>query len=150
MNSAAVKKALIDTAYPYWEAEAEIAKRFYAKATKDDHVYYLRAQLWKELHPVDGYFNGLHRELANLVDMFPRVERDVDRHHFHYLMLQLTQEFNHYVVLADILEHLLGRKITAGDTIQLAEEKKPGGQERHRVRPVSTARRIPRDDRPFG
>ncbi|MEO7402757.1 MAG: hypothetical protein ABIU95_03715 [Burkholderiales bacterium] len=133
MNSAAVKKALIDTAYPYWEAEAEIAKRFYATATKDDHVYYLRAQLWKELHPVDGYFNGLHRELANLVEMFPRVERDVDRHHFHYLMLQLTQEFNHYVVLADILEHLVGRKITAGDTIQLAEEKKLGELRRQLV-----------------
>jgi hypothetical protein len=124
MNRAAVKKALIDAAYPYWEAEAEIARRFYAKARPEDHVHYLRAQLWKELHPVDGYFNGLHRELANLVEMFPRVERDVDRHQFHFLMMQLTQEFNHYVVLADILEHLLGRRVCAADTIQLPEERK--------------------------
>jgi len=124
MDQTPIRRTLIDTAYPYWEAEAEIAKRFYAKATRDDHIHYLRAQLWKELHPVDGYFNGLHRELSNLVEMFPRIEKDVDRHEFHFLMMQLTQEFNHYVVLADILEFLLGRKVSAADTIQLPEEKK--------------------------
>ncbi len=133
MTPAEIKKALLDTAYPYWETEAEIAKRFYATATKDGHIHYLRAQLWKELHPVDGYFNGLHRELANLVEMFPRVEQDVDRHQFHFLMMQLTQEFNHYVVLADILEHLLGRKISAADTNQLPEEKKLGELRRRLV-----------------
>jgi hypothetical protein len=119
-----IKKILIDNAYPYWEAEGEIARRFFAKATQDDHIFYLRAQLWKELHPVDGYFNGLHKELANLVEMFPRVDKDVDRHQFHFSMMQLTQEFNHYVVLADILEYLLCRKIVAGDTEQLPEERK--------------------------
>ncbi len=133
MTPAAAKKALLDTAYPYWEAEAEIARLFYATATKQGHIQYLRAQLWKELHPVDGYFNGLHRELANLVEMFPRVEQDVDRHHFHFLMMQLTQEFNHYVVLADILETLLGRKVAAADTIQLPEEKKLGDLRRRLV-----------------
>ncbi len=62
------EQALIDAAWPYWEAEAEIATRFYATAAPEDHVFYLRAQLWKELNPVDGYFNGLHRELAALVE----------------------------------------------------------------------------------
>ena len=133
MTPAAIKRTLIDTAYPYWEAEGEIAKRFYRNATKAGHIHYLRAQLWKELHPVDGYFNGLHRELANLVEMFPRVEQDVDRHRFHFLMTQLTEEFNHYVVLADILEYLLARKISAADTIQLSEEKKLGDLRRQLV-----------------
>ena len=117
---------MIDAAWPYWEAEAEIAKRFYAKATPEDHVFYLRAQLWKELNPVDGYFNGLHRELALLVEKFPLVDNEIDRHDYHFLLQQLTDEFNHYVVLADILEHLLGRAITADDTVQLPEEKKLG------------------------
>ncbi len=45
MTPAAIKKVLLDTAYPYWEAEAEIAKRFYAAATRDGHIHYLRAQL---------------------------------------------------------------------------------------------------------
>lgn len=132
-STAEIKKVLIDTAYPYWEAEGEIARRFFAKASKDDHAFYLRAQLWKELNPVDGYFNGLHKELAKLVEMFPRVDKDVDRHQFHFSMMQLTQEFNHYVVLADILEYLLGRKIAADDTVQLPEEKKLGDMRRRYV-----------------
>ena len=75
---------LIDVAYPYWEAEALIARRFFrGKPTRDQHIHWLKAQLWKELNPVNGYFSGLHRELANLVDMFPEVDRTVDRHHYH-------------------------------------------------------------------
>ncbi len=120
------EQALIDAAYPYWETEAEIARRFYAKATDEDHIFYLRAQLWKELNPVDGFFNGLHRELANLVEQFPRVDKDIDRHHYHFLLEQLTQEFNHYVLLADIFEHLIGRPISPDDTVQLPQEKKLG------------------------
>ena len=121
------KQYLIDVAYPYWEAEAEIARRFFrGKPTREQHIYWLKAQLWKELHPVDGYFSGLHRELANLVELFPEVDRTVDRHRYHGLMEQLVQEFNHYVLLADILEYLLGRKIGADDTFQLPEEKALG------------------------
>ena len=41
------EKALADAAWPYWEAEGEIARRFFAKATDEDHIFYLRAQLWK-------------------------------------------------------------------------------------------------------
>ncbi len=120
------EQSLIDAAYPYWETEAEIASRFFAKATDEDHIFYLRAQLWKELNPVDGFFNGLHRELANLVELFPRVDKDVDRHHYHFLLEQLTQEFNHYVLLADIFEHLVKRPISPDDTVQLPQEKKLG------------------------
>lgn len=118
---------LMDVAYPYWETEAEIARRFFrGKPTREQHIYWLKAQLWKELHPVDGYFSGLHRELANLVELFPEVDRTIDRHYYHGLMEQLVQEFNHYVLLADIMEHLLGRKIAAEDTNQLREEKALG------------------------
>jgi hypothetical protein len=117
---------LIAAAYPYWEAEAEIARRFFdSKPGKEAHELWLKAQLWKELHPVDGYFNGIHRELSNLADMFPKVDRDIDRHHFAFLMRQMLEEFNHYVLFADILEFLTGRKIDLDrDTIQLPEELK--------------------------
>jgi hypothetical protein len=121
-----IEQELIDTAYPYWEAEAEIARRFFETATPDDHIFYLRAQLWKELNPVDGFFNGLHRELAGLVEKFPLVDKEIGRHQYHFLLMQLTQEFNHYVVLADIFEHLIGRTISPEDTVQLPEEKKLG------------------------
>ena len=128
------EKYLIDVAWPYWETEAEIARRFFrSHPTRDQHIYWLKAQLWKELHPVDGYFSGLHRELANLVEMFPEVDRTVDRHHYHGLMEQMVQEFNHYVLQADILEYLLGRAIAPDDTIQLPEEKALGDLRRRYV-----------------
>lgn len=120
------EQALVDVAWPYWECEGEIAKRYYADATDEDHVFYLKAQLWKELHPVDGFFNGLHRELKELVDRFPEVDKSIDRHEYHFLLTQLTEEFNHYVMLADIFEHVMGRPIAADDTVQLPEEKKLG------------------------
>jgi hypothetical protein len=125
---------LIDAATPYWDAEAEIAKRFYAKAKKDDHIYYLKAQMWKELNPVDGFFNGLHRELTKAADMFPKVGRTVDRHDYLFLLEQLVSEYNHFVLLADILEHLLGRKMRPSDLIQLPEEKKLGDLRRRYVK----------------
>ncbi len=73
---------------------------------------------------MDGYFNGLHKELKNVVDMYPTVDKEIDRHDYHFMLLQLVQEFNHYVVLADIFEHLVGRPISPDDTVQLQEEKK--------------------------
>jgi transposase-like protein len=36
----------------------------------------------------------------------------------------MTQEFNHYVLMADALEYLLGHPISAQDTFQLPQEKK--------------------------
>jgi hypothetical protein len=134
MNSeSATESKLVDAAWPYWQAEGEIARRFYAHATPEDHVYYLRAQLWKELNPVDGYFNGLHRELARLVEKFPLVDREIDRHDYHFALTQLTQEFNHYVLLADIFEHIVARSIAPDDTVQLPEEKKLGDLRRQYV-----------------
>ncbi len=127
------EQALVDAAWPYWECEGEIAKRFFARATDEDHLFYLRAQLWKELNPVDGYFNGLHRELKDLADSFPDIDRTISRHDYHFLLLQLADEFHHYVLLADIFEHVAGRRITAGDTVQMPQEKRLGELRRRHV-----------------
>lgn len=122
-----VEQELIATARPYWEAEAAIVRRFFKhKPSRDDHVFWLKAQLWKELHPVDGYFTGLQKELNGLAASFPEIDKTIERHHYHALLEQLTQEFNHYVLLADILEYLQGRPVSAEDTFQLPQEKKLG------------------------
>ena len=68
---------LIDIATPYWDTEAEIARRFFKTATPEKHAFYLRAQLWKELNPVDGFFNGLHRELTKAAEKFPKVGKSI-------------------------------------------------------------------------
>ena len=120
-----VETELIRTALPYWEAEAQITKRFFSgKPSREDHIFWLKAQLWKELHPVDGYFTGLQKELSQLVTLFPKIDKDIDRHRYHHLLEQMTQEFNHYVLMADALEYLLGHTISAEHTFQLPEEKK--------------------------
>ena len=119
------ERELILTALPYWETEAQITRRFFNRnPSRDDHIFWLKAQLWKELHPVDGYFTGLQKELSQLVALFPKIDKDIDRHRYHHLLEQMTQEFNHYVLMADALEHLLGHPISAQDTFQLPQEKK--------------------------
>jgi hypothetical protein len=120
-----VEAELIHTALPYWEAEAQITRRFFSgKPSREDHIFWLKAQLWKELHPVDGYFTGLQKELSQLAMLFPKIDKEIDRHRYHHLLEQMTQEFNHYVLMADALEYLLGHTISAEDTFQLPEEKK--------------------------
>jgi hypothetical protein len=133
-SSDTVPQQLIDAALPYWEAEGEIAKRFFAaKPSTEDHIYWLKAQVWKELHPVDGYFNGIHKELSRLADLFPKVDVDLDRHAFGYSLRQIVEEFNHYVLFADILQLLTGRAIGPSDTVQLPTEKALGDVRRRYV-----------------
>lgn len=121
----AAEQALIKTALPYWEVEATIVRRFFKnRPTREDHIFWLKAQLWKELHPVDGYFTGLQKELHHLVARFPEIDKTIDRHRYHSLLEQLGQEFNHYVLMADVLEYLLGRPVSADDTFQLPQEKR--------------------------
>ncbi len=122
-----VEPELIGTALPYWETEATIVRRFFkSKPTREKHIFWLRAQLWKELHPVDGYFTGLHKELNHLAASFPEIDKTIERHRYHSLLEQLTQEFNHYVLMADVLEYLLGHPVSTEDTFQLPQEKKLG------------------------
>jgi hypothetical protein len=134
-----VEQQLITTALPYWEIEAKIVRRFFeSQPSREDHIYWLKAQLWKELHPVDGYFTGLQRELSQLVTRFPEIDKTIGRRQYHSLLVQLSQEFNHYVLMADILEYLLGHPVSAEDTVQLPEEKKLGDLRRAYVNSGST------------
>ena len=127
MNTKDVEHELIVTALPYWETEAAIVRRFFkSKPSRDDHIFWLKAQLWKELHPVDGYFTGLQKELNSLAANFPEIDKTIGRHQYHALLEQLTQEFNHYVLMADVLEYLLGHPVSADDTFQLPQERKLG------------------------
>lgn len=124
---------LINIGTPYWDAEAEIARKFYKTAQRNDHAFYLRAQLWKELNPVDGFFNGLHKELTQAAALFPKVGKTIDRHDYLFLLDQLVSEYNHFVLLADVLEHVQGRKLSKRDLKQLPQEKILGDIRRHYV-----------------
>ena len=93
-------------------------------------VRYLAAAVYKELNPAigyappDGYACNLHEEFARLVAEFPRLHAGADRHALYRRLHMMTEEFNHYRVLADVLEFALGRPIAASDVRQLPEDKK--------------------------
>jgi len=130
MNGTGYGAQLIEAAKPYWDAEAAITRRFFDNGpSRDDWIRYLRSAVYKELNPAigygptDGYANGLHMEFASLVERFPDLDRGVDRHDFYAVLHQMTEEFNHYLVLADVLEYLLGRKLTPDDPQQMDEDR---------------------------
>lgn len=131
MNTLEVERALIDTARPYWAAESEIPRRFAArKPSRADYVTYLSSAVYKELNPAIGYAPpvgfacNLHEEFARLVEQFPRLHAGADRNAIYRRLHMMTEEFNHYRVLADVLEFALGRPIAESDIRQLPEDKK--------------------------
>ncbi len=122
---------LIALATPFWDAEAEITRRFFAGApSREDYIRYLKAAVYKELNPVigygptAGYANGLHMEFAALVGRFDGLDRDVARRDMLARLEMMTEEFEHYVVLAEVLELVLGRALTPDDPEQLPEDRK--------------------------
>ena len=131
MSATEYEKELIDTARPYWAAESEIPRRFVARKPKrDEYVSYLKSAVYKELNPAigyappKGYACNLHEEFARLVEQFPRLHAGADRRAIYQRLHMMTEEFNHYRVLADVFECALGRPITDADIGQLPEDRK--------------------------
>lgn len=131
MNARDYEKELIDVARPYWAAETEIPRRFVdGKPGRDDYIRYLKSAVYKELNPAigyappDGYACNLHQEFAKLVDQFPDLHNGADRHAIHQRLHMMTEEFHHYLVLADVLEFALGHAISYDDVGQLPEDRK--------------------------
>lgn len=130
-NARAYEQKLIATAQPFWDAEAEITRRFFTgKPTREQYVRYLKAAVYKELNPVigygptAGYANGLHMEFQGLIDRFKGLDAGEDRRGFLDRLAMMTEEFEHYVVLAEVLEFVLGRPLQPGDAEQLPEDRK--------------------------
>ncbi len=140
MNQSDTQKELIAVAQPFWDAEAEITNRFFSGGpTRDQYIRYLGAAVYKELNPVigygptQGYANGLHMEFQGLVDRFNGLDRDKDvaRRAFLGRLEMMTEEFEHYVVLAEVLEFVLDRRLEPGDAVQLPEDAKLNEMRRH-------------------
>ncbi len=131
---------LIAVAKPFWDAEAEITRRFFAgKPSREHYLRYLKAAVYKELNPVigygatTGYANGLHMEFDSLVGRFNGLDRDVARRDMLARLEMMTEEFEHYVVLAEVLEFVLGRALTPDDPEQLPEDQKLNDMRRGHV-----------------
>lgn len=146
MSGVEYAEALVELAKPYWDTEAELTRRFFAsRPSKEVWIRYLKAAVYKELNPVigygstDGYACGLHMEFSALVDRFRSVDDGLDRRAFHGRLEQMTEEFMHYIVLAEVLEDLLGRKLQREDPEQLPEDDKLNRMRHHYVNDDNTA-----------
>ncbi|HTE83629.1 MAG TPA: hypothetical protein VK821_02780 [Dehalococcoidia bacterium] len=89
----------------YWAGEAEIAATFFSQPhSADEHLYWLKSQMVRELGWPDG-------RLERTLQAYKAVERERDRHEVHALLQNAEEEYSHYVVLADIAESAAGRRV---------------------------------------
>jgi hypothetical protein len=140
MEASNIEAALIATAQAFWDAEAEITRRFFAgKPDREAYLRFLKAAVYKELNPVIGYgpstgfANGLHMEFHSLIARFAGLDDGIDRRDMLARLEMMTEEFAHYVVLAEVLEFVLGRPLRADDAAQLPEDEKLNAMRRHYV-----------------
>ena len=89
----------------YWAGEAEVAATFFSQPrTREEHLYWLKSQMVRELGWPDG-------RLERTLQAYKAVERETDRHAVHALLQNAEEEYSHYVVLADIAETAAGRRV---------------------------------------
>ena len=99
----------------YWAGEAEIVSAFFERPhTKEEHLRWLRLQVYKEMYGSGllanpgGIILGL---VERLWEQHAKLESQVGREEFLHTSLVLHQEFSHYAMFADLLEELSGEKI---------------------------------------
>ena len=111
-------KRLTQLARAYAAAEEAIVSAFFAKTRKkSDHLRWLRAQAFKEYSAIKPIFTALAK-------LYPRVDHEIDRHHFEELTEKLADETKHARLVMDLLEELTGKKVTFADLLWLPEDRK--------------------------
>jgi len=109
-------RRLVDLAAPYWAGEAEVVWTYFQspRRTKETDLLWLRRQCFKEIwgsgvgDKKKGLFQG---PVAYLSDVFPKIDREVDRHEVLDVIDDLRTEFFHYCLFADIYDYLSGDKL---------------------------------------
>ena len=111
-------KKLTQLAHAYTAAEEAIVSAFFAKPRKkSDHLRWLRAQAFKEYSAIKPIFTALAK-------LYPEVDRRIDRHQFEELTEKLADETKHARLVMDLLEELIGKKVTFADLLWLPQDQK--------------------------
>ncbi|MFN0073119.1 MAG: hypothetical protein ACKVVP_16675 [Chloroflexota bacterium] len=120
-----LRNELTEFASRWWAGEAEVTRTFFSQPRrKDEHLRWLRMQAFKELQPRP---NGIIiRLISELKDEYDRLEHGVERHDFLHKIQFLEEEFRHYQLFADVVDHLTGQQITPSElsTYEVPEEAK--------------------------
>jgi rubrerythrin len=111
-------ESLCSLAGRYRRAEAEIIKAYFAAPrNKKQHVYWLKAQAFKE-------YSAIKPLLKILATFYPRLDGEVDRHEFEEIAEKLAEETKHARLVMDLLEELGEKKLRPGDLPWLPADKK--------------------------
>jgi hypothetical protein len=112
-----LRNELTKFASRYWAGEAEVAHAFFSvPRTDEEHLRWLRLQAYKELQPrTDGIIIKL---IDKLKADYEKLESGVDRHDFLYTSQFLEEEFRHYVLFADVIDHITGKAVTPQELVQ--------------------------------
>jgi hypothetical protein len=91
----------------YAAGEAEVVRAYFAQPhSNEDHIEVLLKQMGREIQGRGGLGPTMASMTADL-------ERGVDRHHYAEHLRPSAEEAHHYVLLADIVDWLAGRKLEA-------------------------------------
>jgi len=111
-------RQLTQLAADYRAAEEAVVRAFFAKPRrKQDHLRWLRAQAFKEYSAIKPIFTALAK-------LYPQIDRGIDRHDYEELTEKLADETKHARLVMDLLEEIVGRKVTFKDLLWLPEDKK--------------------------
>lgn len=103
---------LISVSAPLWAGEAEVVRTYWDSdiRTVDTDLLWIRRQCSKEFNGTGigeyknmGVFLG---PLTELLQIFPKIDVDVDRHYVLELMETLQDEYSHYVAFADVYDQI--------------------------------------------
>ncbi|HEY8695400.1 MAG TPA: hypothetical protein VIR57_21940 [Chloroflexota bacterium] len=88
----------------YWGGHYEAVKTFFGQPRpRDQLIAWLELQLYKEIHVVP-------RKAREIIEMYERLDVEVDRGEFEAECYELADEVQHYRLLADVLELLVGER----------------------------------------
>jgi hypothetical protein len=111
MPASAHLSKLINVAAPYWAAEAEVVATYFQspKRTLESDLAWLSVQCYKEFWgtSMDDRNRGLFLgPLEGLMENFPKIDKEVDRHEILDVLEGLWAEFAHYTAFADARDAL--------------------------------------------
>ena len=111
-------KQLTRLARAYGAAEEAIVSAFFAEPRKkSDHLYWLRAQAFKEYSAIKPIFTALAK-------LYPAIDGEIDRHDFEALTEKLADETKHACLVMDLLEEISGQRVAFADLLWLPEDRK--------------------------
>ena len=101
---------LIEVSAKLWAGEAEVFRTYWDSSirTLETDLLWLRRQCFKEFN---GKGLGEHKDLGiflgpltEIIESFPKIDREVSRHHVANLIETIHDEFTHYCLFADVYD----------------------------------------------